>query len=405
MKTKISYKPEISRKLKKSCKPNALCKPETSHKPKTLCKRISHIKKISSALRISCLLFAGCTLFLSCGQASSGENNFSMSESTKNPIPDPTQDITKTPTSTPTQDATMKSGETPSLSADLADSTNPPSLLPTPTAEPFQTSTPAPTQIPCITGLPYWKDTVYSTVEKDGETQTRLAQFKISEDLLRSLSYREDQYPQLYARYQGRFRGNSSRRYIIDFIQVEDFRFPSEHPVILCIRIYNRYDDINDDNLVQTIEMPIDSYSLDAPQCVVLTDLNGDQNDDFIIDLGISTTGRSSYSLFFVYDSETGQYKLLDGFVNATFYEEEMLIYESNQNGSFHYFNKYSVEGISLILQESIWGDGYFYGTGEMAYTLKKRVDGELVTVKDCVPEDQIDFSSWHPENWDYRVK
>lgn len=242
---------------------------------------------------------------------------------------------------------------------------------------------------------------------QDGEKVLRSVPFTVSDEILNRLSYKPEESPQIYARYQGSLNvaGSGGLRYIIDFIQLEDFdKFPSEFPIILNIKIYDQYND-QAEGLPQTIRIPVEGYCLNAPQGVVITDLNGDENDDFIVDLGVSTTGRSTFSLFFVYDKEKNQYKLLDGFTDATFYEDEMRIYEYYRSNIVIEKNKYSVEGTHLVLQETLLGETSIYGTQQFAYTEKKLINGKMTTVKQYVPEDQIDLERWHFADWQHRVK
>lgn len=321
-------------------------------------KLMIHTKKSVRIFLIPCIFT--CILYSGCGQASSKE----IDPKILSPQAMPTQVPEATPTPT--------SGASPTAIA-------------TQTAAPTPTNTPIPT--PIYTFLP----------PPDAPDKTSLLDYITQEeiDTIFSSSYDPDTTPQLFARYRGHLRKPNYYQYCIDLFLLNDF----SASMLVNIKIYKgsyQFIKYGDAKLLQNLYYFVcpsvePEHSAEPFQSI---DLNNDQYDDFLFNLGSIGNGRNQYSLAFIYDAENDGYVFLGEFLNATYMPEKQMIYEEHNRpmGESHEKNKYIISDTKTILVESIC-------ILDDSYTYQKLIEGELTTIlKDATYEEIceiIDFNSW----------
>lgn len=127
-----------------------------------------------------------------------------------------------------------------------------------------------------------------------------------------------------------------------------------------------------------------------------IVDLNQDGMDDVLIELGIR--GQCMPMDCFLWQSHKTQGPVLlpefENLMIPRWSEELNMVINEWHNGPGEYaIERYVIEDDRLVLVESLtWS----YETGSPLYTVRKTVDGELVTVLDQVPEREIDLDSWY---------
>lgn len=257
-----------------------------------------------------------------------------------------------------------------------------------------------PTTIPisCITPLPDNSPENF-TIENPRTFMTASQHFTVSREMVNELSYKHGEFPQLYARYQGTLSvaQSPSFNYIVDLIQLD----ASADNMMLYIQISGS------ENFYQEICITFDFFWLNPSEGIRIIDLNNDQNDDFIIDLGDHFSGKECNAFFFVFDSEHNQYNLLGNLCDATFYKEEGVIYSFHISNAYSVMYKYSIENSSLVLLETIH-IAYPVNVDDLpypCYTQKKLINGELITVLENVSENEIDLSDFAKHDRNNRVK
>ena len=232
-------------------------------------------------------------------------------------------------------------------------------------------------------------------------------------DVIEEFSYTPGKSDPLYMRYHGTLDvtpyANQLFEYTVDLIKLDD---PFQMLLYLQIDSHYAVEDFR-----QTFAIPVDDYYEDSAAGIYITDLNGDGAEDFIIDLGRFLTDLQDHSIFFVFDPEERKYKMLGWLCDATFYKDEMAVYEykdTRANGETKAArivrNKYIIEGVELVLKESLIERFRFNDSFEMrfpfpAYTLQKLENGEIVTVYQNAPEEEVDFSDWPQRDQRIRVK
>jgi|GEM_PF-1321793 len=140
---------------------------------------------------------------------------------------------------------------------------------------------------------------------------------------------------------------------------------------------------LRDDFMPETVHNPIQIY-----------DVNIDGSYDIIIDLGIY--GKIRLALCYIYDSDKKGYVKLAGFdeLMTPSYKQGYVFEEWRGDATEYGINKYGVYGNEMVLVASLyWKYG---GNPNPAYTEKILIDGEMVTVKENVPEEEIDFREWY---------
>jgi len=134
-------------------------------------------------------------------------------------------------------------------------------------------------------------------------------------------------------------------------------------------------------------------------------DLNGDGNDDFLIELGI--IGHRRTSACFVYDPKEGQYVIVSGFdsLHTSRFDSEKGYFRAELDVEFADYTpgaqpydggieKYCIDGENLVfigrLLYKHWGEGEGY-----RYTEEQLINGEMVVVNQNASKQAIDLSNW----------
>jgi len=129
-------------------------------------------------------------------------------------------------------------------------------------------------------------------------------------------------------------------------------------------------------------------------------DVDADRNEDIIIDLGIY--GKVRLAMCYLYDRETQKYVPLEGFDGLEQGQYNKIlgcVMEERHFLNEYVRNKYTVKDKKLLLTGSLyWAYPESVPPGEIGgprYTEKALRDGEMVVIKDNVPESEIDLSQW----------
>ena len=320
---------------------------------------------------ITCLLFAvSAVSFSGCGQ------------NPEAPVISPAPEITNTTVDTPTPtslDAILTPKPTPAVTSTTEET------VPTPTLTLMPTPTNTPTPTPVFTFIP-----------PKNHPEKSLSDFMSQEDIdtILSFAYDPDTIPQIFARYRGDLE-QPDCYYCVDLIQVD--RALCDMLIHIDIQTNAYWFDASP---LQSLYYYVNASVMpDASEELFKTiDLNNDGYTDFLFNLGPS--GKSIYSLAFLYDSKNNAYVLLGDFSSAVYIPEKQLIYETINSGmsSFTDFaNKYIIEDTKAILSERIYSTSL--GHGEYSYTYQKLIDGEMITILENASYTEInkktDLEEW----------
>lgn len=149
----------------------------------------------------------------------------------------------------------------------------------------------------------------------------------------------------------------------------------------------------------------IDNFSTDDfnPETIdigyLISDVNGDGNDDILIDLG----GAAPYRYFncYVYDFNKMNFIKVKGFSSLPdpkIISDDEIVISYWKDGPVTYgADKYQIVGSDLQLLSRLI-QSYAYDNGEQPrYTEEKMINGRLMIIKENVLEDEIDdLSSYH---------
>lgn len=149
----------------------------------------------------------------------------------------------------------------------------------------------------------------------------------------------------------------------------------------------------------------IDNFSTDDfnPETIdigyLISDVNGDGNEDILIDLG----GADPYRFFncYIYDINRMNFTKVDDFSSVPdprIMSNDGIILSYWKDGPVIYgADKYQIVGSDLQLLSRLT-QSYAYDNGERPrYTEEKMIDGRLTIIKENVLEDEIDdLSSYH---------
>lgn len=136
-------------------------------------------------------------------------------------------------------------------------------------------------------------------------------------------------------------------------------------------------------------------------ECRVI-DVNGDGNQDFFIDLGLS--GHTVLRICYVYDESSASFVFVDGINELSMpkiYGGNIIENYHSQTGYTEIYNKYTITGnkichiASLLyaLNTFINDEGIEIPAG--TYTEIELVNDEMIIINDCVTENDIDFGKW----------
>ena len=149
----------------------------------------------------------------------------------------------------------------------------------------------------------------------------------------------------------------------------------------------------------------IDNFSTDDfnPETIdigyLISDVNGDGNDDILIDLGGATPYR--YFNCYVYDFNKMNFIKVNGFSSLPdpkIISDDEIVISYWKDGPVTYgADKYQIVGSDLQLLSRLI-QSYAYDNGERPrYTEEKMIDGRITIIKENVLEDEIDdLSSYH---------
>lgn len=126
-----------------------------------------------------------------------------------------------------------------------------------------------------------------------------------------------------------------------------------------------------------------------------IQDVNQDGHDDLLIEIGLYGKCKSwdclVYSEGLGYVEVTGFHGLMIPHWSS---ESGMVVEEWNNASTQYAINRYRVIGSDLVLAECLTWE---YVDGELSgYTIRKRVDDEMMVIVDSVKESEIDFDYWH---------
>ena len=148
------------------------------------------------------------------------------------------------------------------------------------------------------------------------------------------------------------------------------------------------------DTLFQTLSYQLedDFMPVTVHDGLEIIDANNDGNDDFLFDLGIY--GKLILKACLVYDPETKQYVFVKGFdeLNNPTFVNGYFVTDSIPMEVPSTFDRYSLDGTTLCHVGRL---AMFEYEPKSLYTEFEQVNGEWVTIKDMVPESDIDLAQW----------
>lgn len=147
----------------------------------------------------------------------------------------------------------------------------------------------------------------------------------------------------------------------------------------------------------ETIVIPLrdDFMASTVHQGFEIQDVNQDGFDDILIEHGIF--GQIRISSCYVYTSEG--YKAVPGFEDLStpeWLDSDGVITEQWSTTPNNGVNRYRVQGTQLVLEESMLCQHIAQRQGGPWYTIKRRINNELVVVQENVSGSEIDLNYWY---------
>ena len=167
--------------------------------------------------------------------------------------------------------------------------------------------------------------------------------------------------------------------------------------------IHLRFYEFNSNTLVQeliyTAEKCLWPESVD--QGLLVEDVNGDGNDDILMDLGIM--GQMRHAVCFVYAPDNAQYVVVPGFdeLNTPIYNPTRMVFDVEGNkhlvdedGYGFGMEQYRIEGRSLVLTDRLLAK--YVGEGEgWRYKAEQRSGDEMELIQNGVTSEELDQTIW----------
>ena len=126
-----------------------------------------------------------------------------------------------------------------------------------------------------------------------------------------------------------------------------------------------------------------------------IQDVNQDGQNDLLIEIGLYGKCRPWSCL--VYSKDLGYIEVsgFDELMIPHWSSENNMVVEEWTNGSTQYaINRYWIIGSELVLAESLTWE---YIDGKVSgYTVRKKVDEEMIIIMNMVNESEIDFDYWY---------
>lgn len=147
----------------------------------------------------------------------------------------------------------------------------------------------------------------------------------------------------------------------------------------------------------ETIVIPLreDFMASTVHQGFEILDVNQDGFDDILMEHGIFGQIR----IFSCYVYTSGGYEAVPGFEdlsNPEWLDSDGVITEQWSTMPNNGVNRYRIQGTQLILEESMLCHHIAEPQGGPWYTIKRRINDELIVVQENVSESEIDLNYWY---------